>query len=151
MKRTEIVDVMNDLVETSKDGVYGFRTCAAHVSADELRQLLEQQALAWESNISRLNELITQYGGTPVAHGTAIGAVHRGWLRLKEAVSSVDDDALLAECERGEEHALTRYLKALNVGELPGAIRDLIARQSDAIETRRNELKSRRARLHSTV
>jgi len=151
MKRTDIIGVMNDLVEISKDGVYGFRTCAAHVSADELRQLLEQHARAWEANISSLNELITEYGGTPVAHGTAIGAVHRGWLRLKEAVSSVDDDALLAECERGEEHALTRYRKALNAGELPDAIRDLIARQGDAIEARRNELKSRRARLHSTV
>ena len=151
MKRTDIIGVMNDLVEISKDGVYGFRTCAAHVSADELRQLLEQHARVWEANISALNELIVEYGGTPVAHGTAIGAVHRGWLRLKEAVSSVDDDALLAECERGEEHALTRYRKALNAGELPDAIRELIGRQGDAIETRRNELKGHRAGLHSTV
>jgi len=151
MKRTDIIGVMNDLVEISKDGVYGFRTCAAHVSADELRQLLEQHARVWEANISALNELIVEYGGTPVAHGTAIGAVHRGWLRLKEAVSSVDDDALLAECERGEEHALTRYRKALNAGELPDAIRELIGRQGDAIEARRNELKSHRAGLHSTV
>jgi len=151
MKRTDIIGVMNDLVEISKDGVHGFRTCAAHVSADELRQLLEQHAVAWEVNISGLNELIVEYGGTPVAHGTAIGAVQRGWFRLKEAVSSLDDDALLAECERAEDQALTRFRKALNVGELPDAVRELIGRQGDAIEARRNELKGRRALLHSTV
>ena len=151
MKRTDIVNLMNDLVETSTDGVHGFRSCAEHVSADELRQLLEQHALAWEANISGLNELIVEYGGTPVAHGTAVGAVQRGWFRLKEAVSKVDDDALLAECERAEDQALTRFRKALNAGDLPESVRALIERQGDAIEARRNELKGRRALLRSTV
>jgi uncharacterized protein (TIGR02284 family) len=151
MKRTDIIGVMNDLVETANDGVHGFRTCAAHVSADELKQLLEQHARAWEGNISRLTELIFEYGGTPVAHGTAIGAVHRGWLRLKEALSSVDDDALLAECERGEEQALARYRRAFKHAELPDAIRELIAQQGDAIEGRRSELGRHRAHLHSTA
>jgi len=149
MKRTDIIGVMNDLVEISQDGVYGFRTCAAHVSADELRQLLERHARAWTANVSSLNEFIIEYGGTPVAHGTAIGAVHRGWLRLKEAVSSVDDEALLAECERGEEQALMRYRRAFKLAELPDAVRDLIARQGDAIEFRRRELADQRARFHS--
>jgi len=151
MKRTDIIGVMNELVETCRDGVYGFRTCAAHVSADELRKLLERHALAWEANVSALNELIVAQGGTPVSHGTAIGALQRGWLRLKEALSSIDDDALLAECERAEAHALARYRKAMEVGELPEAVRDLIEQQGNAIEARRSEIADRRAQLHSTV
>ena len=151
MKRTEIIHVMNDLVEVAKDGVYGFRTCATHASADELRQLLEQRARAWETHIGALNEMIVEHHGTPVVHGTAAGAMHRGWLRVREALSTVNDEDLLRECERGEDQALLRYRKAAGPGELPERVLELINLQSDTIERHRDTLRQRRAKLHATV
>lgn len=151
MKRTEIIDAMNDLVEVAKDGVYGFRTCATHASADELRQLLEQRARGWETHIGALNEMIVEHRGTPVAHGSAAGAMHRGWLRVREALSTVNDEDLLAECERGEDQALRRYRRSATLAELPDRVVELINLQADTIERHRDELRRRRAKLHAMV
>ena len=46
--------------------------------------------------------------------GSVAGKVHRGWLKLREAVSSRDTHAILAECERGEDRALEVYSQALS-------------------------------------
>ncbi|HEY4065889.1 MAG TPA: PA2169 family four-helix-bundle protein [Burkholderiaceae bacterium] len=148
MKRTDIIELMNELVETARDGVHGFRTCAMHATADELRQSLEQRARAWELNVGELNNMIAEYGGTATTHGSMIGAAQRGWLRLREAVSAVNDGDLLLDGEHGEDHALARYRKAGNANDLPDAVRELINRQADAIEAHRNELQRQRAALH---
>jgi hypothetical protein len=63
MKRTEIVHVLNDLVEIAKDGVYGFRTCATHASGDELRQLPSSSELP-----ERVLELINLQSDTIEPH-----------------------------------------------------------------------------------
>ena len=41
------------------------------------------------------------------------GAIHRGWTGLKAALTSGNDHAILAECERGEDRAIEAYKKAL--------------------------------------
>ena len=38
MSNDDVVDELNDLIETCKDGEYGFRTCAEHVKSTQLRQ-----------------------------------------------------------------------------------------------------------------
>jgi uncharacterized protein (TIGR02284 family) len=44
---------------------------------------------------------------------TVAGAIHRGWTGLKAALTSGNDHAILAECERGEDRAIEAYKKAL--------------------------------------
>ena len=39
--------------------------------------------------------------------------MHRAWINLKSAVTSGDDHAILAECERGEDSAVDEYKKAM--------------------------------------
>ena len=40
----EVVDVLNDLLENSRDGEYGFRTCAEEVKSAPLKQLFNDRA-----------------------------------------------------------------------------------------------------------
>ena len=35
MDNSEVVDVLNDLIETSKDGEYGFTTCAERATSGQ--------------------------------------------------------------------------------------------------------------------
>ena len=39
----------------------------------------------------------------------AAGAVHRGWINLKTAISGNSTDAILNECENGDAAALKTY------------------------------------------
>ena len=44
------------------------------------------------------------------------GAMHRAWINLKSALTSGDDHAILAECERGEDSAISEYKEAMENG-----------------------------------
>ena len=37
MTNENVIDTLNTLIETCKDGEYGFRTCAEHVKSAQLR------------------------------------------------------------------------------------------------------------------
>jgi len=44
MTNDEIISTLNDLIETLKDGEYGFKTCAEAVKDMELKQVLTAAA-----------------------------------------------------------------------------------------------------------
>jgi hypothetical protein len=50
------------------------------------------------------------------------------WIGIKAAISGQDEAAVLTECERGEELAVTRYEHALKV-ELPSETRTIVEAQ----------------------
>ncbi len=54
--------------------------------------------------------------------------MHRGWLNVKTAITSKDEAAVLAECERGEDMAVVAYKDAL-VQDLPPEVHKLIQKQ----------------------
>ena len=151
MGHTEITRLLNDLIETTKDSIQGFRTCAEHASADVRRELFERRAAVLTNHIAELNDLVLEYGGRPVLHGTAGGALHRGWVRVKEALGRSSDTELLEECERGESHALTRYHVVMNEVDLPDGVRDLLARHADDIERHCEALRRHHEEWHATA
>jgi uncharacterized protein (TIGR02284 family) len=69
-----------------------------------------------------------EYGGKAEDSGSVAGAVHRGWVSVRDALSGTSDQAILDECERGEDVALSRYRKAMKREELPAAVRQVVER-----------------------
>src|SRR5690349_8314356 len=80
MDNSEVVDVLNDLIETSKDGEYGFTTCAERATAVELKQTFLRRASDCARAAGELQALVVEYGGKAEDSGTVAGAVHRGWV-----------------------------------------------------------------------
>jgi uncharacterized protein (TIGR02284 family) len=105
----EVVDALNDLVETSKDGEYGFRGCAEHCKAPELKAVFERRSAECRSAAQELQTLVAEYGGKPETGGTVSGAMHRGWLAVRGTIALNDDLSMLEESERGEDTARDRY------------------------------------------
>lgn len=127
MDRSDVVSTLNDLIETSRDGEKGFRACAEHAKAADLKAFFLEGAQRCQKAVGELQQFVTQYGGSPDTSGTVAGAVHRGWVSLKSALSSSDDAAVLEECERGEDHAVEVYRAAL-AKDLPPEIRSVVER-----------------------
>lgn len=71
------------------------------------------------------------------------GALHRGWVSVKSALSVHDDKAVLQECERGEDAAVARYRKALKA-TLPLDVRALVERQSQGAQRNHDEVRGLR-------
>ena len=120
--RADVIDAIRDLVECSKDGEYGFRECAQQVKRPDLKSTFLQRADDCRQAALELNQLIRDCGGQPEEGGSAMGAMHRGWVSIKSKLTAYDDKAVLAECERGEDNAKARYLKALQKN-LPANVR----------------------------
>lgn len=71
------------------------------------------------------------------------GALHRGWVSVKTALSTQDDKAVLEECERGEDAAVARYRKALKAA-LPADVRALVERQAQGAQRNHDEVRALR-------
>lgn len=138
--RGDVIDVLKDLVECCKDGEYGFRECAEQASREDLKSLFLQRADDCRRGAQELNQLLRECGGTPEEGGSALGAMHRGWVSIKSKLTAYDDKAVLEECERGEDNAKARYTKALQKN-LPANARMVIERQLQGVQRNHDQVK----------
>jgi len=147
--KDDTVSVLNELIETSKDGERGFEKSAEDAHDAELKSLFGECARRCREGAAELQALVRAEGGSPENTGSAAAAVHRGWMSLKEAVSSRDDKAILEECERGEDHAKAKYRKALEQN-LPPDIRATVDRQYQGVLANHDRVRMLRDRYRAT-
>jgi uncharacterized protein (TIGR02284 family) len=132
MNNDEVVSALNDLIETSKDGEEGFRTCADDIKDPQLKNLFLNRAQSCATAAAELQQLVRTYGGDPETSGGLGGALHRRWVDIKAAITGRNDEAVLAECERGEDVAVRSYRNALEKA-LPPEVRAAVERQYQGV------------------
>jgi uncharacterized protein (TIGR02284 family) len=136
--------VAKELVETLKDGEKGYAQ-----SAEKLR---DGEHAEWAATMQRLSEqraefrreivgLGHEYGDDVDESGSALAALHRGWMSLKDALTGDDASGVLGAAVSGEDHAVTEYEKGLKE-DLSDGFRDVVQRQHAAIVSAREELKA---------
>jgi len=136
--------VLNNLIETLKDGQEGFKQAAEGVSDPRLKSLFRDYSDQRSRFATVLQSEARRQGETePETTSSAAGALHRGWINLKSAITGGDEHAILAECERGEDSAVEEYKKALDDGLSPSA-QELISRQFADIKAAHDRIKSLR-------
>ncbi|HVE88107.1 MAG TPA: PA2169 family four-helix-bundle protein [Burkholderiaceae bacterium] len=143
MDRDDIVETLNDLIENCKDGEYGFRTCAEHAKSSNLKSVFTERAAGCRAGAEELQTLVARFGGKPDTTGTVSGAMHRGWVAVRGAVALDDDQAMLNECERGEDIAINRYRKALEQ-DLPADVEQVVRRQYEGARRNHDQIKALR-------
>ena len=129
-QQKEIISTINSLIETLKDGQEGFRQASEAVKDSQLKTLFNEYSLQRSKFAGELqNEAISLGEHNPENRSSSAGAMHRAWINLKSAITSQDDHAILAECERGEDSAVSEYKKAMEEEEFSSPIREAISRQ----------------------
>jgi len=140
----EIISTINNLIGTLKDGEKGFKEAADAVDDPQLKSLFTGYS---EQRARFARELQTQARSVgeaePERARSAAGAMHRGWINLKSAVTSKDQSAILAECERGEDSAVQEFEKAMR-DNLPSLVRDTVSRQYIEIKSAHDRIKNLR-------
>jgi uncharacterized protein (TIGR02284 family) len=129
----EVRNVLNDLIETCKDGEQGFRTAAEKAKEGSLKSLFSKYASQRAEYAQALQDLVAGLGGDPATSGHISGSLHRGWMNLKEAVSRNEDKALIDECEAGEDAAVKSYKEALGK-PLPADVTAILQEQFSGVE-----------------
>jgi uncharacterized protein (TIGR02284 family) len=128
LKNAEVVSILNELIETCEDGLHGFKTASDAVDNPVAKALFASRLPNILRGESELKAEVRRLGGDPDKRGTVAGALHRGWIDLKSAVTGKNEQAIVMECERGEEHAAHVYEDALQK-DLPFDTRAIIERQ----------------------
>jgi uncharacterized protein (TIGR02284 family) len=139
-----IAHILNSLLETCKDGQEGFRSASEDVSNTALRSLFGELSIERGRFCSELQRLVGTLGEEPDSSGSVTGSLHRGWIDLKSALSSGEEHAILAECERGEDSAVAEFRDALEHEELPESVRDVIRRQYLAVQESHDRIRDLR-------
>jgi uncharacterized protein (TIGR02284 family) len=147
--RSDVIDTLQDLAECSLDGEYGFQACAEQATSAELKSIFTQRAEDCRRGAQELNDQIRRLGGSVEEHGSAAGALHRGWVAAKSTLSTYDDKAVLEEAERGEDNAKARYLKALKK-PLPADVKMIVERQMQGVQRNHDQVKSLRDRYRAS-
>jgi uncharacterized protein (TIGR02284 family) len=129
--------VTEDLIQTCKDGSEGFAKAAEKLDESGKADLASQfRSFGTERGqfAAELEGLARQYGDDADAKASVAGALHRGWMTVKDALAgSNDPEGVLDAAEQGEDHAKSEYAKALDEDISP-TLRSVVERQYAAVQ-----------------
>ena len=148
----ESIDVLNDLIETSKDGQKGFETSAEDLKNPQLKAFFVSRASDCASAVRELQAEVRTLGGDPETTTSVAADAHRAWVDLKSLVTGKSDEAILNEVERGEDVALKSYKNALQKAtekNLPANIVTLIQKQLDGVQRNHDQVKALRDQVRA--
>ncbi|MEQ1517788.1 MAG: PA2169 family four-helix-bundle protein [Usitatibacteraceae bacterium] len=143
MENYEVIDTLNVLLETSRDGENGFTACAEDAKDPTLRAYFAICATRCRESVHTLEEVVKNQGGIAEQSGSAMGSLNRAWLNLRAAMSSNSDLAVLEECERAEDTALKAYKAALEK-ELPADVRPVVQVQCNGVQENHDRVRGMR-------
>lgn len=143
-QQKEIISTVNDLIETLKDGQEGFKQAAEAVKDPRLKSLFSEYSQQRSRFAGELQTAARSLGETePERTSSTAGAMHRAWINLKSAITRGDDASILAECERGEDSAVSEFKKALDEdGSSP--FHDIVARQYAEVKSAHDRVRNLR-------
>ncbi|MGA8269995.1 MAG: PA2169 family four-helix-bundle protein, partial [Candidatus Sulfotelmatobacter sp.] len=141
MDENNPVSVLEDLIETCKDGQKGYQDAASHVKRADLKAFFNEQSLErsrfaveLEAELPRLGEPNKKVSGSVSAK------LHRAWIDTKVSLGA-GDKAILASVEQGEDNAKESYQKALS-GSLPGNVAEIVRRQAVSVQKAHDKVKT---------
>lgn len=145
----DVIDVLNDLIEYSKDGEKGFRESADDVKDAELKSFFVERARQCKEAAAELQAEVRRLGGDPETSTSVAADLHRGWVNFKSMLTGKDDKAVLEEVERGEDYALKAYKDArekLAKHQLTATdiSYSLVERQLQGVQRNHDDVKKRR-------
>jgi uncharacterized protein (TIGR02284 family) len=140
------------MLETTKDGASGFRTCAGAVMNTDLKTVFEDAARRCDEGATELQAKIPQprRGTGVVRHGERHASPR---LDQRQVFTSMDEYAVLTECERGEDVAKRTYEEAL-IEDLPADVKAIVQRQYEGVKAnhaRIRSLRDGRSSLNRTI
>jgi uncharacterized protein (TIGR02284 family) len=128
--------IANQLIHTLENGKVGFATAAEKLAdsdrpevAAKFREFSQQRA----SMSDELKRITDSYGDDVDQRTTVPGALHRGWIAVKDVFTGDDAEAVIGAAETGEDHAVAEYKDALD-SDISPEFRPLVARQLMAVQ-----------------
>lgn len=143
MDENNAISVVENLIETSRDGEKGYRDAAEHVKAADLKAFFNEQSLERGRFAQELQAELAKLGKPDKkVSGSATAAIHRAWIDTKANLGG-GDKTILESVEAGEDKAKDTYNKAAS-GTLPGSLTEIVRRQAAAVQRAHDRVRALR-------
>lgn len=113
MSNKHDISVLNGLTTTSLDSMKGFEDAAEDAKSTRFAGMFADFARERGRVASTLQAEVRSLGGKPEDSSSFLGAAHRGFVDLKQALTGKKDKAIIEEVERGEDHIKAKFEDAL--------------------------------------
>lgn len=134
------IRTLNSLIATTVDSVDGYRSSAEAVDNPRYAEMFTSRAAERSSVAEQLRAEVRRLGGNPEDDGTALAGGHRAFLNLKAAVTGRDDQGIVNEVERGEDHIKSKFEEALADDKLSPECRSLIESAYGSVRSGHDEM-----------
>jgi uncharacterized protein (TIGR02284 family) len=143
MDEKNALSVVEDLIETCKDGQKGYQDAASHAKRSDLKTYFNQQSLERASFAGELEAILIQLGKPDKkVSGSVAASLHRAWIDTKVSLGA-GDHSILESVEAGEDNAKDAYQKAITK-DLPENIAQIVRRQASSVQRAHDKVKSLR-------
>jgi uncharacterized protein (TIGR02284 family) len=143
MDEKNALSVVEELIETCKDGQKGYQDAASHVKRSDLKTYFNQQSLERASFAGELEAILIQLGKPDKkVSGSVAASLNRAWIDTKVSLGA-GDHSILESIEAGEDNAKDAYQKALTK-DLPENIAQIVRRQAASVQRVHDKVRSLR-------
>jgi uncharacterized protein (TIGR02284 family) len=113
MSRHHDISALNSLIKAMLDSMKGFEEAARDAEDPALASLFWDFAHDRGAVAATMQAEVRRLGGQAEKEASFLAAAYRGFIDLKQAIIGMDDKAVAAEVERGEDHVKERFETAM--------------------------------------
>lgn len=130
----EIISDLKGLVSIINDGKEGYSSAAESTDNVELKAVFLKYVAERALYENDLKSHLEKHGGdSDNQEGGILGAIHRTWIDIKEALTDKSETALLSAVATGEKAALEKYDMVIKDNELHSDHLNLLTTQRNGI------------------
>lgn len=139
----EIISDLKELLSIVNDGKEGYESSSEATEKIELQGIFLKYAAQRAGYAAELKAHIATHGGDAENEsGGVLGALHRTWIDIKQALSSKEDAAILDAIVTGEKAALDKYDEYISDYTDHADHIDLLKRQREGVLEALKEIES---------
>lgn len=144
------IRTLNGLIATTLDSVNGYEEAAKASENPRFAEMFTSRAAERRQVVTQLQSEVSRLGGNPEDDGTVLAGAHRAFLDLKAAVTGKDDQAIVNEVERGEDHIKAKYEAAMEDDEVSPDCRGTIEQCYASVREGHDEMRDLKHSLEGT-
>lgn len=127
------ITVLNSLIKTLNDSINGYQESAKDIGNQRFASMFQDRAMERQQVVTKLQAEVGRLGGDPSSSGSLLGGAHQAFLDLKSSITGKDDDAVLAEVQRGEEYLRDKLDTALAETDLSSSTRAVLQEAAQSV------------------
>ena len=146
----EITSDLKGLINILNDGKEGYTSASETTESIELQGLFLKYAAQRSAFADELKDHLATHGAeSENESGGILGALHRTWIDIKQALTSKEDAAILGAIETGEKAAIEKFDKVLDHPDTHADHIELLQRQRTGIREALSEIQTYHHRLEN--